>query len=256
MDTNKIDKQVIQSVGKAFDILEALIELDGASVSTLAEYLEMPKSTTYRYLATLDKQDVIVNNCGEYQLSLQFLNYGGYVRQQYDYSDIIHEKTFELASRTGERSQFFVEEHGQGIHLYTESGEHGISADVRIGKTVPLHATSAGKAILAYLPKEEVEEILDQHGMPKYTENTITDKSILFEQLSEVRETKIAYNREERVEGFYAIGSPIIFNECVIGAFSVAGSKRRMEGKRAEKEIPNILLELTEEIELRLEYDH
>lgn len=91
--------------------------------------------------------------------------------------------------------------------------------------------------------------------MPGYTENTITERDDLFEELAEIRESKISYNREERVNGLYSVGCPVVFNDRPIGAFSVTGSKRRMQGERAEDEIPNILLELTDETELKIEYD-
>ena len=83
--------------------------------------------------------------------------------------------------------------------------------------------------MLAHLPREEIEEIFDQYGLIRKTENTITDPEELFAELEDIRERGYAYNDEEEIEGLQAIGAPILDkSDRVLGALSVSGPVRRM----------------------------
>lgn len=245
----------MQSLERAFRVVGAIDDRGTAGVTELSEALALPKSTTHRYLTELERHGYVVRSGTDYRLSLRFLDYGTRVRDGYEHASLFRSKTRELAELTSERVQFVVEEHGLGVHLYTERGEHAIAADVRAGKRVPLHATASGKALLAFLPAETVEAVLDREGLPELTDATVTDRAELLAELEETRQTRVAFNRAERIDGLYSVGVPVRHDGGVLGAFSVTGARRRMAGERIETEIPETLLEFAEEIELRLTYD-
>ncbi|WIV68655.1 IclR family transcriptional regulator [Natrialbaceae archaeon AArc-T1-2] len=164
-------------------------------------------------------------------------------------------KVKELAMETNERAQFIVEEFGYGIYLHMETGDNAVETDVRIGKMASLHTTSAGKAILAHLPEEQVMRIVDRYGLSKRTENTITDPDALLEELETIRDRGYAYNDGERITGMRAVGVPITdVEDDVVGALSVSGPAHRMKGNWYEKEIPDLLLGTANELELNLTY--
>jgi DNA-binding IclR family transcriptional regulator len=159
-----------------------------------------------------------------------------------------------LADETGERAQFITNENGLGIHIFSKVGENGIQSESRIGKLVYLHTTSVGKSILASLPREHVEKVLDRYGLPELTPNTITNRDELFKNLEEVRDRGYAMNKAERRNGMMAIGTVATKPDgSVIGGISVTGPQRRMQEEHMEY-LPDLLLDIAEEIRLRLEY--
>jgi DNA-binding IclR family transcriptional regulator len=191
----------------------------------------------------------------EYDLGLRFLTLGGRVQSQQPGFDLAKTKVDQLAAETNERSQFIVEEHDYRFYVYTQTGENAVQTDATIGKRGYLHASAAGKAILANLPEPRVREIIDHHGLPQVTEQTITDEGELFEELERIRGRGYAYNREESTQGLRALGSTITCQDgVVIGAISISGPAHRLKGERFESELPDLIMGVTNEIELRLEY--
>lgn len=235
-------------------VVETLAELDSATFATVAEEVGLAKSTTYAHLETLRTAGYVVKEGERYRLSLKFFHVGGSLVSERPYYHLIKRKVHELARTTGERTQFIVEENGRGIYVVTNvEGPSAVQADVHIGKWASLHATAAGKAILANLPRERVESIVDEHGLPAETEHTITDIDDLFEELDTVTERGYALNRAERIPKQWAIGVPILgqFDE-VIGGLSVSGPEHRMNGDRIDDELSNTLLGVANEIELNI----
>jgi DNA-binding IclR family transcriptional regulator len=99
-----------------------------------------------------------------------------------------------------------------------------------------MHATATGKAILAHLPDERVAGILDQTGMPRFTESTITSRQALHEELADIRESGLSFDREESVEGLCCIAAPILNEGEPVGSISVSGprSQFRKPDRREE----------------------
>jgi len=186
---------------------------------------------------------------------VRFLTLGGQVQTGQEGFDLAKKKVDQLAAETEERSQFIVEEHGSRFYVYTQAGENAVQTDATIGKRGYLHVSAAGKAILAALPRQRVEDVIDRRGLPAVTEQTITDESALFEELEAIRERGYAYNREESTEGLRAVGVAITDrNDGVIGALSISAPAHRLKDDRFETEFPDLIMGVTNEIELRLEY--
>jgi DNA-binding IclR family transcriptional regulator len=100
------------------------------------------------------------------------------------------------------------------------------------GDRNPLHSTSLGKALLAFLPEDEVAGILENHPLIKMTPKTITQRKHLIEHLASVREQGVAFDLEENVEGVICVAAPIFDQRGrVVAAVSVSGPSIRMESK-------------------------
>lgn len=100
-----------------------------------------------------------------------------------------------------------------------------------------------------------MHDILDTHGMPQSTRHTITDREVLFEKLEEIRERGIAYCGQERVEGLQCVATPILStDDRVLGAISVAGPTTRIEGERFRTEIPELVMQAANVIEINVTY--
>lgn len=241
----------VQTTMTSLEIIETLRELDGARVTELAEVLDRSPSTVHAHLSTLVGADYVVKSGDIYHLSLHFLGLASYVRNRRNAYRIADSYTDQLARETECRAVFVVEENGRGVYMYTYSGKHAVWKYSTVGKRFHLHQTAAGKAILSRLPRERVIDIVEEWGLPAKTENTITDRSVLLEELEAIEDRGVAFNDEEQLDGVKAVGVPVDGSDGrVVGAFSVASPANRMTEDRFEDEIPKILLGVANEFEL------
>ena len=248
-------KNPVKSTLTTFRIVEALKESDGARVTDLSRRLDLPKSSVHNYLSTLEQEEYVVKRGNHYYVGLKFLDIGTEARSRLPIHDIAKPEVRSLAEETGELANLLVEEHGKGVYIHHEVGEDAVRVDASTGQRIHLHNTGLGKAILAHLSRARVEEILDRHGMPATTENTITDPEILFGELDDVRERGVAFDREERLDGLRCVAAPILDEgDEVVGAVSVSGPTSRMSTERFTREVPNLLRNAVNIIELNITY--
>lgn len=251
--TNTEAPRTLSTTQTSFEIIECLKSRGGARVTELAEELGIAPSTVHSHLATLQAGGYLTKEGDIYHLGLAFLELGEQVRTRKDAHVVAESYTERLAEETGSRAVFLVEEHGKGVYMYTFSGEHAVWTYSTVGKRAPLHATASGKSILSQLPRERVEEIIDRHGLAAETDNTITDRETLFEELDTIADRGYAFNHEEQLPGVKAVGVPVVGpDDRVIGAFSLANPANRMKGDRLERELPDILLATANEFELEI----
>lgn len=248
-------KSVAKTTETSLELIDALLDRRSATIDELSEILGIAPSTVHRHLMTLHKHGYVVREEDRYRVGLQFLTVGGYVQRMTVDFPLIKEKVDSLASKTGERAQFIVEENGERIYLYTEVGSSAVPTGAQIGKRGTLHTSAAGKAILANLPVSRVEEIVDEHGLPKNGKNSITSREELYEELETIRERGYAYNRQETTEGVHAVGAAVHGADGkVIGALSVSGPASRMRGDRLTEELPQLVLGMVNELELHIKH--
>lgn len=254
MNPTEKQKRPVKTVEIAFELLEAIQRTDGIGLAALADELDLAKSTVHRHLGTLESHGFVVRQGDGYHTGLQFLDFGIDARDSRNGFDLAREKAVELAERTGELCIFMVEEHGRGYILCREEGPNAVRTGTRVGKPVDLHATGGGKAILSQYDDETVERILDSWGMATRTDNTITDREVLFEELERIRDRGYSFNREEHIEGLQTVGAPVVKNGDLVGALCISGPANRMNGDYLEKEMTDLLLGAVNELELNLEY--
>ena len=245
--------RTVKSVGTAIDIVEHLREVGEAGVTELATALDCSKGTVHSHLATLLEREYVVRSGDQYELSLKFLDLGEYVKSRLDIYDVVVEELDDLAVETGEVAQFATEEHGRAVYLYKARGEKAVNTASTVGRREYTHCVSLGKAMLAHLPEQRVEEIVDRHGLPAQTPNTVTDRGALFEELETVREQGYAVDDEEKIEGVRCVAAPLIDGD-VVGAISISGPSSRMEGDRFREDLPHKLLRSANVIEINAKF--
>ncbi|SDN24550.1 transcriptional regulator, IclR family [Halogranum gelatinilyticum] len=244
-------RRTLKSTETTLEILDLLKERDGARVTELAELLDRAPSTVHSHLATLESQEYVVKEGDIYYLGLHVLELGDYVQNRKEAYKMAKSYTEQLAEETECRAVFVVEENGRGVYLHTYSGKHAVWRYSTVGKRFYLHQTAAGKALLSQLSADRVDDIVDQWGLPQKTENTITDRGRLLDELDEIRERGYSVNREEQLDGVKAVGVPVTGpNDEVLGAFSVASPANRLTGEWFTEELPNVVLGVANEFEL------
>lgn len=248
--------RTLKTVSKSIEILDVLMKIDSAGVTELAPHLDISKSTMYTYLKTLEQNEFVTKNGDEYQLSYNFLVLGEYVRNRSPLYQRGKDEIDELAVETGQYAHLVVEENGRGLNLYKAKGEKAVGDDYQAAKFQQrdyLHITASGKAILAHLPHDRVEEIIDRHGLPARTDQTITERDNLFNELSEIREQGFAYNDGEEIEGFRAVGAPIKHrNGEILGSLSVSGPKSVFKDQIFYEDITELVTRTANIIEVNI----
>lgn len=245
----------VQTTRTTIRVIEALQELDTAGVSEIADHLDIPTSTVFDHLQTLQQYEFVTSDRDGYSLGTRFLRIGGYCRRNNNLYQTAQPELRKIARKTGEHANLMIPEFGKGVFFAKVEGEDAFRLDTYVGKRVGLQTTAAGKAILSTLPTEEVKEFIEQHGLPEVTENTITDEKALFEELDVIRERGFATDDEERIRGVRCVGAPLMDNSNeVMGAVSVSGPKSGIQDARFEEEIPNLVLRTANVIEVNLKY--
>lgn len=239
----------------SFNIVESLIKLDGGSVSELADALDIPKSTVHSHLKTLENIGYITSEHGHYHVSTRFLDIGARRRQQRDIYKKSKSELEKLGAETEEHASLFIEEDGYTIISETIEGNPSLQVDSHAGLRMVMQNCAPGKAILAFKSDDFVERVINEFGFRAMTENSITSRDALFDELQEIQEQGYAFDREERIEGMRAVAAPILNkNSRPEGALSIFGPANHITGERFTEKIPQILIQSTNMIELNLNY--
>ncbi|WP_252312576.1 IclR family transcriptional regulator [Sinobaca sp. H24] len=146
-----------------------------------------------------------------------------------------------LSKKTKETVHLVTMDEGEVVYIDKKESEAVIRMFSQIGKRAPVHCTGVGKAMLAFYPEKQIEDILDKHPMEKFTANTITTKEKMILHLAEIRKKGWALDDEEHEEGIKCAAAPI-FNRMgeVEAAISIAVPMMRVKNKEFEMYISEI----------------
>ncbi|MGB9965591.1 IclR family transcriptional regulator [Halobacterium sp. CBA1126] len=244
----------VKSDETLFAVLSALRDADGAGVTELADRLDVAKSTVHNHLATMREHGFVVKRDGEYHLGLALFEYGQSVRNGHDVYRAARPVVDDLVETTGEMVWLLTPENGRVMYLYGGAGETGIDVDTILGSWDYMHCTAGGKAILAHYAEDEVDAVVDRHGLPARTPNTVTDREELASELETVRERGYALNLGEDLEGIHALAVPLRYEDELVGSLAVAGPAHRVSRERCETDLLEALRASTNDIELNLAY--
>jgi DNA-binding IclR family transcriptional regulator len=255
MSGNERSNRPVTTTETSFRILELLKANGGSSLAALAEELDMARSTVHRHLLTLETNDLVGRENGEYHLGLRFLDFGMRARDRLDFYHVARPLVDRLAAETDEKVWLVAKDGRFSVHLYKAYGDNPLETSARVGQRRHLHQLAAGKAILSRLPDEEVRDILDCCGLPEQTEHTITDRDELLGELDGIGERGYAFNRGESITGLNAVGAPIRDADGYpVGAISISGPANRVKGGLLREELPDKLLAAIDEIHIHLRY--
>ncbi|WP_254546671.1 IclR family transcriptional regulator [Halomarina pelagica] len=199
----------LRTTAISLQLVDHILELEGASLAELAEVSGLAKSTVHSHLTTLAAYGYVVNEDNRYHLGAKFCHLGDYVRTRKEYYRIAEEAVSRLAAESTLDADFTVEEHGRVVSLYGNLDFANSPRFLIDGSPFHVHTTASGKAIVAQYDEERVREIVDRWGLPAATEHSITTRAELFAELERVREQGYAENREEAIGGLWAVGKAV-----------------------------------------------
>jgi|SRR5882724_6719823 len=223
----------VQVLDRAFAILDALAEKKGSlvRVTELSKDLKLDKSTVFRLLKVLEQNKYVERapGGGNYRLGTKILHLAMFALADVDVTQASQAYLDRLVSLTGETAHMGVLRNGQIISVAVAHGSMNLRLGVDVGGNSPPHCTALGKAILAFLPRDECLSVVDQIRFASHSPYTITKKSVFLKELKTIRERGYSIDNEEFEPGLKCIGAPIHnYLGKVVGAISVAGPAFRM----------------------------
>ncbi|WP_224450244.1 IclR family transcriptional regulator [Haloprofundus salilacus] len=207
--TKRDTGRVLKTTALSLQLVEHILELEGASLADLAEASGLAKSTVHSHLNTLAEYGYVVSEDNRYHLGAKFCHLGDYVRTRKEYRRIAEEAIAHLSQESALEADFAVEEGGRIVSLYGDLDFTNFPQFLVDGSPFHIHTTASGKAIVAEYPRERVQEIVDRWGLPATTERSISTEEKLFDELQQVREQGYAESDGEAIEGLWAVGKAV-----------------------------------------------
>ena len=254
-------KNSVQSMERISMILDVLSEVPkGLSFSDLSTKVDLPKGTTHRLLSTLTFLDYVRQDAEtkKYNLGFKLVELGNRVLSQIDFRTEARHYLLDLAENTKETVHLVILYQNEVLYIEkVEPNEYptGLRMASMVGLRVPAHCCAVGKVLLAALPEEKLEKLVNSKGLPKRTENTITDLGKLKEHLQLVRENNYALDMEENEIGICCVAAPIRDQrDEVIAAISISVPVIRINARMLKTEIKNRVTETASHISRKIGY--
>ena len=202
----------LSTVRNAARVLKAFRE-GGPSlgVSELARRLGLGKSTVHRLLATLTEEGLLAHEpeTGLYRLGLALYELGALVPAHLALHQAATPVIEALRYSTRETVQVSVLDGREVVYVERLESSYTLRIMGRVGHRMPAYCSSSGKVLLAYLPEERLDALLDGWAMHPFTAHTITESGRLRAELRRVRGTGYAQNVNESEPGAASVAAPI-----------------------------------------------
>jgi IclR family transcriptional regulator, acetate operon repressor len=220
-------RPMINSVRKALDIVGLFTPSEPRlTLAEIGSRLGLPKSTAHNLLSTLLACGLVEKTDNDhYALGRAIIALTQAVLVNVELRDRAAPLLRELADYSRQSVYLTVRDGDYCLYIYAVESPRRLLARTAVGDRGDLHCTSVGKAILAYLPEEEVRSIIQRTGLPAPTSKTITDIDQLLADMELTRSRGYAIDDEEHELNTFCVGAPVLDeNGQVIGSLSVSGA--------------------------------
>ena len=223
----------VPAIHRTLDIIEALIKVRMMTVSEVNQQFKIPKSSAYAILQTLKARGYVhKDEQDRYSLTLQLFSLGSELIAGIDLRRSTYSLLKELADRAQITAHIAVLEGTRAVYIEKIEVMASVRLRTEVGRTLHLHSTSIGKALLAFRPEDEIDRILAVLPLPALTPKTITDAAGLKKELAKVRAQGYAVGSEENEVDTRAVGAPIFGpNGRIIAAVNLGATTLQMKPK-------------------------
>jgi len=243
----------VPAIDKCFSVLALMAEAKRPfGFNEIVRNLGLNKSTVFNILHTLKDLDVLEKGPdGLFRLGPRLFVLGNAAAGGSELIQTVH-PYLETINRDFKLSTFFGILSGQEVIILDKADRaHRVKLSSEIGMRIPIFAGVAGKALLSQLPETEIDKILSENTPKRYTPRTITDKGVYKKEILGVKETGIAYDREEYIEGLIAVAVPLqTYREDLQAAIWAVGLKQEFR-EGTMRRMTEFLSNMVEEINYR-----
>jgi DNA-binding IclR family transcriptional regulator len=229
------------AVERALAMLEAVAEVsEGLSNAEISRKLKIPKSSASYLLRTLETRGYVARDAesGKYRVGLKILSLSRGALGGLDVRGVALPVMQRLTQQTGLTCHLAVVDGADAVYIEKVEPEGFIRMDTWVGRRMRVHATSVGKAIVAYVPLEQLQQIIERGGMERRTPKTITSMDKLVKELEKVRNQSFAIDDEENNLGARCVAAPI-FDErgAILASLGLSGTTQQV----SPRTMPRIL---------------
>lgn len=206
---------------------------EGQTLSQLCQSLSMPKTTLFTMLKVLESANYLTHDDGAYRLGPEAVTLGAAMAEspKRNFPDCAKGSLQDLSRRTGETGFLAVLTPDRLFCKYVAVVEtdNWLRFSVKLGSQKPAYATGSGRAMLAYLPDNEIEQLVQNFSFERLTPKTVSSRRTLLASLKEVRKHRVSVVDSGTVAGVVAVAAPIFgLNGEVTAAVTVGGPTPRL----------------------------
>jgi len=238
---------------KGIAIINLLAAHDnGLRLTDLVSSVDVPRGTVVRLLTVLSEAHLVRHSeDGRYRLGPRCAVWGADYLSGVELREVASDVMAKLAKIGNETCHLAVRDGDSVLYIDKVESPHSLRMVSRIGGTNPLHCTGIGKAMLAFIPPDELDEYVSR-PLERRTSNTIVAPEILRAELQRIRDRGYAVDDVENEVGVRCVGAPIFdHNGDLAGGISLAGPTMRMTWERIEQ-LTGPVVEAAQEISTRL----
>ncbi len=209
------------AVERALGMLEAVaLEPEGLSNAEISRKLQIPKSSASYILRTLEKQNYLNRDphTGKYRVGLKILSLSRGALSGIDVREVALPIMRHLVDKTNLTCHLAILDGPEAVYIEKVEPTGFIRMDTWVGRRMRVHATSVGKALVAHIPQERLEQMIAERAMEKRTPKTITTLPRLLKELEKVRTQGYAVDDEENNLGARCLGAPVFNQQGMIEA--------------------------------------
>ena len=234
-------RPAFQVLERTFSILEVFTEARPEwSTTDVARSLGLPVPTVHRILAALKRLGYVSQHedTRRFRLGAAALSLGERARAVADLRPVALGPLRRLSDAAGETALLTVltPERDRGVCLERVETPQPLRLSVQPGRQLPLHAGASQKALLAFMPEEEIERLIAA-PLDRFCQSTITDPRALRRELKAIRARGWASSYEETNVGVWGIAVPVLSESDVVCAVGIAGPSPRLSVERVRRDV-------------------
>jgi len=221
----------VKAVGNALKVLNFLGEKrEPTSLASISRNIDLHKSSIHRLLQTMKEYEFVQQDpeSKKYRIGLKFFEIANTLSREMDLRQQARPFLESLRNEINETIHLGIIQEHEVVYLDKMEPDRALRMYSAVGKRAPMHATGIGKAVLAHFSEKELDWYIENKGLNKYTENTITNISDLNSELKKIRNLGYALDNKEHEEEIVCVAAPIFEREGrVVGALSIAAPAHR-----------------------------
>ena len=229
----------VKAVDRLVNVLDSFtLEEPTWSLAELSTRLDVPKSTLHRYLASLQSHGILRREPGDrrWRLGYRLVIWGSLAAESTGLRHVAGPIMQDLLAAMGETVILTVYDDREVVCIEKVETSHSVRMALSVGMRRLPHAGASSKILMAYLPEEEVQAIIQERGLPKLCTNTITDPDELAQELARIRERGFAQSYEETDRDAWGVATPIRdWRGEVLAAIGIAGPSSRFSDELSQR---------------------
>jgi IclR family transcriptional regulator, acetate operon repressor len=221
-------------ISRVLALLDTVAQAGSTSRRDLARSTGLPQATVNRVVATLLTQRLLTEGAGDLRLGLRLFELGTLAGQAgVTLLDFASPYLVDLHAAVGCTAQLAVLDGDAVTYLLKIDSHRRTRLDTRVAGRFPPHCTGAGKVLLAFLPPQQADGILDRLTLTARTPATITDRSRLRAELRAIRRRGYAIDRGEFQTGMTGVAAPVQTAEDRMAAVTLTATTESFDLPRA-----------------------